>query len=179
MDITVDHFELFGLARDYELSQAELSQRFRDLQTKFHPDKYAALSVQEQRLAMQYSTHINDAYQCLKSPLKRAAYMLALQGIDADFAARTISDGAFLMQQMAWREELADMAAIADIDRREDAIGTFRDALRGRIDKEQQIFMQCLDELATEQATDSVARMHFLFKLDHEAEELEAQLDNE
>jgi molecular chaperone HscB len=179
LDITVDHFELFGLAQTFNVSQPELSARFRELQSRFHPDKFASLSTQEQRLAMQYSTHINDAYQCLKSPLSRAAYLLSLRGVSADFGARTISDGAFLMQQMEWREELSDIAAIADIDEREEALEVFRDALRGRIDTEQSNFVQLLEGAELEKATDSIARMHFLFKLDHEAEELEAQLDED
>lgn len=178
VDISVNHFELFGLQPDFALSLSVLAVRYRELQSRFHPDKYAAQSQQEQRIAMQYSTHINDAYHCLKSPLSRAGYLLSLNGLSVDFGSRTISDGDFLMQQMMLREELADIADIADIDKRENSLSVFRDALRVRIDAEQCTFVDKLSQGDMKDAADSVARLHFIFKLDREADEHEAQLDD-
>lgn len=56
--------------------------------------------------ALQQAATINAAYQALRHPLKRAEYMLLLQGIDINNEQHTMHDTAFLMEQLELREEL-------------------------------------------------------------------------
>lgn len=51
---------------------------------------------------------INEAYQRLKDPLKRAAYWCELHGAPIQAHSNTAMPAAFLMQQMEWREALDD-----------------------------------------------------------------------
>ena len=51
---------------------------------------------------------INEAYQRLKDPLKRAAYLCELAGVPVDAHSNTAMPADFLMQQMEWREALDD-----------------------------------------------------------------------
>jgi molecular chaperone HscB len=68
-------FELFGLAPQFAQDRAAIDARWKDLQREAHPDKFAAQGAAAQRLSMQWSVRINEAYQRLKDPLKRAAYL--------------------------------------------------------------------------------------------------------
>ena len=70
----------------------------------------------EKRVAMQWATRANEAYQTLKSPLRRARYLCELNGVDLQTESNTAMAPAFLMQQMEWRETLDDAKAGKDID---------------------------------------------------------------
>ncbi|KAB2318827.1 Fe-S protein assembly co-chaperone HscB [Betaproteobacteria bacterium SCN1] len=106
MDFTRTHFELFGLPTAYALDRDKLDASYRELQNTVHPDRFAAQSEAEQRVAMQWATQANEAYQTLKHPVDRGVYLLKLHGIDALDATDTRMAPAFLMQQMAWREAI-------------------------------------------------------------------------
>lgn len=118
MDFSQTYFELFDLPATYALDREQLDSAYRGLQSKVHPDKFVAKSEAEQRVAMQWATKVNEAYQTLKMPISRGVYLLQLQGIDAMAASNTSIAPAFLMQQMAWREAIGeardakDMAAL-------------------------------------------------------------------
>lgn len=118
MDFSQNYFELFGLPATYALDREQLDSAYRELQSKVHPDKFASKSEAEQRVAMQWATKVNEAYQTLKQPITRGVYLLQLQGIDAMSAHDTSIAPAFLMQQMEWREAIdvardaRDMAAL-------------------------------------------------------------------
>jgi molecular chaperone HscB len=92
-----------------------LDAAYRDLQGRVHPDKFAAASDAEKRVAMQWATRANEAYQTLKSPLKRASYLCELNGIDLAIESNTQMPTAFLMQQMAWREALEEARDTKDL----------------------------------------------------------------
>ena len=57
---------------------------------------------------MQWAVRVNEAYQRLKDPLKRAAYLCELDGAPIDAENNTAMPADFLMQQMEWREALDD-----------------------------------------------------------------------
>ena len=117
MNIQSDDFELFGLERRFGQDRATLDVRWKDLQRQAHPDKFMAQGAAAQRLAMQWSVRINEAYQRLKDPLKRAAYLCELNGAPINAENNTAMPGSFLMQQMAWREELDDARSIEDLEK--------------------------------------------------------------
>lgn len=116
MDFSQDHFALFRLQPRFGIDLAALDEVYHELQTEFHPDRFAHAGEAEQRVAVQWSTRINEAYQTLKSPFGRARYLLELQGIDAMEAGNTSMPAEFLMQQMEWREELMAAVKAADYD---------------------------------------------------------------
>jgi molecular chaperone HscB len=105
----VNYFQLFNITPSFELDLNELSSSYQALQKTAHPDNFAHTSEQEQRLAVQKSAQINDAYQTLKSPLKRAEYMLIERGVDMPDEQQTFADTGFLMHQMELREMLEDI----------------------------------------------------------------------
>jgi molecular chaperone HscB len=105
-------FELFGLAQKFAQDRAAIDVRWKELQREAHPDKFAAQGAAAQRIAMQWSVRINEAYQRLKDPLKRAAYLCELNGEPVNAENNTAMPAEFLMQQMEWREALDDAISL-------------------------------------------------------------------
>ncbi len=115
MNLQTDDFELFGLARQFAQSRDSIDQRWKALQREAHPDRFAAQGAAAQRLALQWSVRINEAYARLKDPVRRAAYLCELAGAAIQAHSNTAMPAAFLMQQITWREaldEALDMAAL-------------------------------------------------------------------
>jgi molecular chaperone HscB len=110
MKLDDDDFALFDLQRRHAIDRSDLDQRWRSLQSEVHPDRFAAQGDAAQRLAMQWAVRVNEAYQRLKDPLRRAAYLCELAGVPIDAESNTAMPTAFLMQQMSWREALDDAA---------------------------------------------------------------------
>ena len=117
MNLQSDDFELFGLERRFSQDRATIDARWKDLQRQAHPDKFSAQGAAAQRIAMQWSVRINEAYQRLKNPLKRAAYLCELHGAQVNAENNTAMPSAFLMQQMEWREELDDATTAEDLEK--------------------------------------------------------------
>lgn len=116
MNIHSTDFELFGIPTQFAQDRMQLDARWKDLQREAHPDKFAAEGAAAQRLAMQWSVRINEAYQRLKNPLKRAAYLCELNGAPINAENNTAMPTEFLMQQMAWREALDEAATTQDFE---------------------------------------------------------------
>jgi molecular chaperone HscB len=115
MRLDSDDFELFALPRRQAQQRARLDARWKQLQAEVHPDRFTADGAASQRVAMQWSVRVNEAYARLKDPLKRAAYLCELHGAKVDAENNTAMPAGFLMQQMAWREaldEAGDAAAV-------------------------------------------------------------------
>ena len=120
MRLSDDDFMLFGLPALQRLDGRDLDVRRRELQAKVHPDRFAHEGPAAQRLAMQWAVRVNEAYQRLKNPLSRAAYLCELRGVAVDAESNTAMPGAFLVQQMQWREALEEAegaAAVQELDR--------------------------------------------------------------
>ena len=164
-DFSKNYYELFGMPVGFLLDVAELSVRYRELQKVVHPDRYAASGEQSRRLSLQGATMVNEAYQTLKDPLKRAQYLLSLKGVDTDAGNRTLDDPAFLMQQMELREALANVRGAPDPQAELD--GLLREI--GDMIKE-----SGPEQLSATAQT--VQKMQFLNKLHAEAEAVEADL---
>ncbi len=109
-----DYFTLLGLPQQFEVTTAALDERFRQLQREVHPDRFAAADDAARRASMMLATQINAAYQTLRSPLKRAIYLLELSGVDVGAESNTAMSPEFLMSQMMWREQVADARSAKD-----------------------------------------------------------------
>ena len=117
MNLQSTDFELFGIPVQFAQDRAQLDARWKELQREAHPDKFAAQGAAAQRVAMQWSVRINEAYQRLKNPMKRASYLCELNGAQINAENNTAMPSDFLMQQMEWREALEDAKSIDDLDK--------------------------------------------------------------
>ena len=117
MNIQSTDFELFGIPKQFSQDRTQIDVRWKELQREAHPDRFAAQGPAAQRIAMQWSVRINEAYQRLKDPLKRASYLCELHGAPINAENNTTMPVDFLMQQMQWREALDDAENIDDLDK--------------------------------------------------------------
>ena len=167
--LQANDFELFELPQQFALDRAQLDERWKSLQREAHPDRFAADGAAAQRVAMQWSVRINEAYQRLKDPLKRAAYLCELRGQPVNAESNTAMPSAFLMQQMEWREMLEDTSDLAALESLADDVA----AERKRV---QQSLGQLLDVQQDPQA--AVGQVRALMFIERFAAEVDAQLDN-
>lgn len=168
-----NYFEIFGLPVSYEIDDANLAERYRDLQRAAHPDRHASGTDRERRQAMQMAANINEAFQTLKSPLLRARYILQLKGVDFDDQKDTSFDSEFLMEQIELREALAGVKHDADALTRLNAL---MQDIQTRISTMQDELAKALAGDDLEPAKALVHKLQFLRKLQAESENLEAEL---
>lgn len=110
-----DHFARFGVERDFDVNEAALETAYFELQRKLHPDRFATKSGREKAFSQSQAVAVNEAYETLRDPLRRAAYMLSLNGVKADIDKETtISDPELLMESMEAREALAEAETAED-----------------------------------------------------------------
>ncbi|MBU1438738.1 MAG: co-chaperone HscB [Gammaproteobacteria bacterium] len=174
----MNYFQLFQVPAQFDLDLTELGTRYLELQRNFHPDNYAAGSERDRLLAVQQAANINDAYHSLKQPLLRAEHLLALRGVKISQEQRSFTDTTFLMQQMELRELLGDILHSSDpyalIDEAEQQIQQQKNVLLHQLAK-------ALEDNQHEQdlqAADIIRKLKFFFKLQHELELIEQQLQD-
>lgn len=174
MDLRADHFSLFGLNRGFRLDLSDLDSRYRDIQAKVHPDRFANASDAERRMSMQWATHANEAYQTLKKPLERAKYLLHLAGHDIKAESNTAMPADFLMEQMEWREAVVDARNGGDHHELERLHNRLSADVKNRYEE----LAQLLDDAGDHaQAIDRVRRLMFLEKLLYEIDDALASLE--
>lgn len=168
IDFSHNHFQLFGLPVCFGIDLDVLERTYRELQSRVHPDRHANLSDTEQRLSMQWATRVNEAFQTLKKPLSRAAYLLELRGCDVGRENNTAMSPAFLMEQMEWREAVEDARQARDCDELE----ALRHRLMDHATEVQAEAGRWLDDQRDDKAAaDAVRRLMFLEKLRHDIED--------
>jgi len=174
MDFSQTHFALFGLPQTYAIDRNQLDVAYRELQNTVHPDRFAAQPEAEQRVAIQWATQVNEAYQALKHPVSRGVYLLRLQGIDALDASNTKMAPAFLMQQMEWREAIEEARAGKNMATLDDLSDDLRAAHR-------RIEAQLSELIDTKQdfdgAREAVRQLRFMDKLIAEVGDVYEELE--
>ncbi len=173
MDISKNYFQLFGFPVQFSIDEPELSKRYRELQKDIHPDRFAGKGDREKRLAEQFSTYVNEAYQGLMVPLARAEYLLVLAGVEMDPQNETTNDGLFLMQQMELREALAE---VPSHENPEAALDEMSAQVKQSIELLLQEYETAYNAGLFDQCKASVTKLHFVTKLSREIEKLEAQI---
>jgi molecular chaperone HscB len=168
MNIDADDFTLLGLTRAFTLDRAQLDAAWKGLQAQVHPDRFAAEGAASQRIAMQWAVRVNEAHQRLKDPLKRAAYLCELAGVPVQAENNTAMPGAFLMQQMEWRETLEDAGDAQAVE-----------ALSTQVQAQRKARLACVTQLLDVDAnpTQAAQEVRALMFIDRLLEEIDARLE--
>jgi Fe-S protein assembly co-chaperone HscB len=123
-----DHFETLGLARKYHVSLQDLEARYHAAAREHHPDRNRGASASALATA-----ELTAAYRALRDPMKRAEYILFLEGVSpSDYTVSQL----FLMEILELREQLADAKAVADgatIERLRSAVGVRHDGAMAEV----------------------------------------------
>jgi molecular chaperone HscB len=167
VNLSYSDFELFGLPQQFAQDRTEIDTRWKDLQREAHPDKFAAQGPAAQRVALQWSVRINEAYQRLKDPLKRAAYLCELLGAPIDAENNTAMPADFLMEQMEWREALEEAGGEDELEAIAQHLAGSRRQLIARI-------AQLLDE--DKDAAGAAQQVRALMFLERFGEDIEGRL---
>ncbi len=168
--IQQNHFELFHLPARFALDADALEAAYRTVQAQVHPDRFAAAGDAQKRVAMQWAARANEAYGTLRDPLKRAAYLLSLRGVDVGAENNTAMEPAFLMQQMEWREGVEDAASARNVEALGALLDELREEKRARFEK----LGVLLDSGADQAAAEAVRQLMFIERV---ASEIGAQIE--
>jgi len=172
-DFQRNYFQLFDMPVGFALELVQLGLRYRQLQQELHPDRYAGASAHEQRLAVQYSALINEAYATLRKPLSRALYLLEIAGMKAQEMSGVQLDGGFLMIPMELLEKLENMEHLVDPETALDHLVT---DIGADVADLQQQFSRAYVAGKLPAAASACVKMQYLDKLLQEAEYLESRL---
>ncbi|GIZ53568.1 Fe-S protein assembly co-chaperone HscB [Noviherbaspirillum aridicola] len=168
-----NHFELFHLPQRFAVDMKALEAAYREVQSRVHPDKFTTGTDSEKRVALQWAARANEAYQTLKNPFRRAAYLCELNGVDLQIESNTAMPTAFLMQQMEWREaldEARDAGDVQALDRLDKDLQAARKAKVAEIGA-------LLDSNEYDDAGKLVRQLMFLDKLDEEVQSVFEKLE--
>jgi molecular chaperone HscB len=168
-----NHFELFHLPQRFAVDAAALDKAYREVQNQVHPDKFVNAGATEKRVAMQWATRANEAYQTLKSPFRRAAYLCELNGIDLQTESNTAMPREFLMQQMEWREALEDAKGMKDMAALEVLDSDLRNTRKAKVGQ----IGELLDAGDFHAAAQGVRQLMFLEKFGEEVQSVFEKLE--
>jgi len=172
----LNYFQLFNIEATFDIDLQNLSSIYQALQKAVHPDKFAHASEQEQRIAVQKSAHINDAYQTLKNPLQRAEYILIQRGVDMPNEQNTFGDTSFLMRQMELREMLEDVKFASDIDAALFEVQRVLSTEYQQLSSSMQVQISENNSASNDAACDNLRKLKFYQKLNIEVDRLEDSL---
>jgi molecular chaperone HscB len=134
-------FELFEIPAQFAQDRSVLDAKWKDLQREAHPDKFAAYAAAHgaegaaaQRIAMQWSVRINEAYNRLKDPLKRATYLCELNGASIEAHTNTSMPPAFMMMQIEWREALEEAETSEELEKIERQTANYKQSQLSKIE---------------------------------------------
>ena len=103
-------FAIFSLPIKFSLNLDELEQKYFAFQKQFHPDKAGVTEIEN-------SMNINQAYEVLKNPLRRAAHILQLNNIDVEKdGGATKPDMATLSEVLEIQESIFNLDAQGILD---------------------------------------------------------------
>ena len=111
-----EFFTILSVLPAFDIDEAMLEAGYFREQRRFHPDRFVREPQEERLAAAERSADINRAYQTLKDPLKRAQYLLLLQGIFVGTERDSVKpDKQLLMEIMELRETIADTKSMREL----------------------------------------------------------------
>ena len=166
--MTQNFFDTFNLPVLFNIDIDMLNHQYRTLQKTIHPDRFVNATDAEKKQSLQKSTQINDAYQVLKDPIKRASHIISLHQV---LKENTLPPD-FLMQQMEWEEEFE---TINDLEQ----VQLFSDKIDGEKKMLMVLLAMDLDEKKDwESATNIIGKLKFITNLFLRIQQKKLSMDN-
>ncbi len=166
------YFEIFSMTESFDIDLEALGASYRKLQGQYHPDRVSGEGDGNRLQALQTSSIINQAFDTLKSPLKRAAYILSLKGLDPDAHEQSLMSEELLMQQMLWREELEEAAQDEDLQ----ALDGLKKTAQGELQDCLSAFKTQLNEAQLHKAKALYHKLQFIDKMLQEINRAEEKI---
>ena len=176
LDFKKNYFELFDLKPGFLVDKTHLHANQQMLQSTYHPDRYVNANEQDKRLSVQQASWVNEAYLTLSNPVKRARYLLELNGLELNDETETTSDMTFLMEQLELREQLDDcpnqpdpLASCEQIEAK----------LNFRAQQLADEFVETFEAHKFEIARMISRKMQFIYRIQEQVQELQFKLEDE
>lgn len=176
LDFKQNYFQLFDFSVDFEVDKNTLKAQQQALQSKFHPDLFVNASEQDKRLSVQQASYVNEAYQTLLNPVKRARYLLEINGLELNDETETTSDMEFLMEQLELREQLEECRGSEDPVSCCDEIAA---TLKLRAQQFADEFVVQLTSKQLESARLISRKMQFIYRIQEQVMDLQFKLEDE
>jgi len=162
-----DYFRIFGVHPRFGLDDAELEGQLKTLQKQLHPDKFTTRSVEERDRSQFNSSVVNQAYQVLRSPVDRAAYLLQRHSVDILSEGTTYEDAELMAEVFELRERVDDLAGDGA-----GAVDGMRQEVTDSIREQCRQLSRCLDGGTVDlpNATKAAVRLKYLSKVVEELE---------
>lgn len=103
-----DYFERLGLPRRFSVDPAEVERRYLALSREAHPDFHHLGTDSDQRMSLEATAALNEAYLTLRDPFRRGEYLLGLLGGPTAQVEKNL-DQAFLAEMMDLRERIEEL----------------------------------------------------------------------
>lgn len=169
---STDHFTRLGMPPSFDLDDEKLEKQYLGFQRVLHPDRFAGKPAKERVIAESQAVALNEAYETLGDPLKRATYLLRLKGINSEVAEeKTVNDPTLLMEALEKREALSEAESADAIEELMISAGATAIQLLSEIS-----LAFAADDLAA--ANRSVLRLKYLRKFLEEARLRRAALES-
>lgn len=160
--INSNYFQIFNIPESCDLNLEALAEEYRKQQGEVHPDRFANADEAEKLRAVQLSSYLNEAYETLKSPLRRSAYLLSLHGKDVEQVKQSDLGMDLLMEQIQFREKLDEMpkdeSALADLEK-------LKTEVQIKLQQQQQKFSATFKLNDFDAAKKIYHQLQFLYKL--------------
>ena len=104
----INHFEVMGLPRSFEIDSGELERLYQSLTLEMHPDFFGAAPEEQKQLSEKYSVMLNAAYSTLREPVSRATYLLSLFARGKNLQTDKLPEG-FLQEMFFFQESLDEI----------------------------------------------------------------------
>lgn len=170
-----NYFELFEINPSFELDPTQLHSRQQQLQSGCHPDRFVNAGEHEKRLSVQMAAWVNQAYETLRDPVKRAVYLLEISANTGGDDSETTSDTVFLMEQLELREQIEACRSSSDPIDCCDLIATDLDQ---RFDEMSRKFADSFNASDLELARQISRKMQFMQRIQEQLSELRFELED-
>ncbi|VDM62876.1 unnamed protein product [Angiostrongylus costaricensis] len=146
-------FEYIGIPVSFDIEESVLKKRFRELQSKLHPDKFVHASELEKEISDEHSRRLNESYKILLDPYLRAKYLLKILGNKEEYL-----DDDSLLKMMEWNEKVAVIEDEEELSEE-----------KRKLQKEIDILLARLKELFAEkdikEVCSAITRLSYLYSL--------------
>jgi molecular chaperone HscB len=103
----MNYFELFEMPVELRPDKNALRKKFLELSGKYHPDRFAGGSNEEQEESLEMTSTLNKAYKTLSDQDQLLRYVLEQKGLLVTDEKYNLPPG-FLMEMMELNDELAE-----------------------------------------------------------------------
>jgi molecular chaperone HscB len=112
-----DFFAIFNLSKNYNIDKTQLDKQYKDIQKIIHPDKFSTSSTNDIKEAQDCSAYVSNAYNILKDDIKRANYLLKLNGADSiEEMSSNVHDIELLEKLMEYQERIEESESINELN---------------------------------------------------------------